>query len=139
MCVWLFATPLNIAHPTPLSMGFSRQEYWGGLPFPLRGDLSDTGIELMSPVSCIGKQILYQWAENKNLHANFNCAGVHVPSPHIVQEPAAYYISIDKMYHTLKYIHLTIADFLCLSRSWFLFKLLKSDTLMIFFFFNIIF
>ena len=90
-------------------------------------------------VSCIGKQILYRWAKNKNLHANFNCAGVHVPNSHIVQESAEYYISVDKLYHTLKYIHLTIADFLCLSRSLFLFKLLKSDTLMILFFFNIIF
>ena len=56
-----------------------------------------------------------------------------------VQESAAYYIGIDKMYNTLKYNHLTIAEFLCLSRNLFLFKLLKSDTLMIFFFLNIIF
>ena len=34
---------------TPLSMGFPRQEYWGGLPFPTSGDLPDPGIELMSP------------------------------------------------------------------------------------------
>ena len=32
--VWLFATPWTIDHQTPLSMGFSRQEYWSGLPFP---------------------------------------------------------------------------------------------------------
>ena len=35
----------------PLSMGFPRQEYWSGLPFPPPGDLSDTGIELASPAS----------------------------------------------------------------------------------------
>ena len=35
----------------PLSMGPSRQEYWGGLPFPTPGDLPDPGIELKSPVS----------------------------------------------------------------------------------------
>ena len=33
--VWLFATPWTAAHQAPLSMGFSRQEYWSGLPFPL--------------------------------------------------------------------------------------------------------
>ena len=43
--VWLFATPWTIAHQAPLSMGFSRQEYWSGLPFPSPGDLPDPGIE----------------------------------------------------------------------------------------------
>ena len=33
-CVWLFVTPWTVAHQAPLSMGFSRQEYWTGLPFP---------------------------------------------------------------------------------------------------------
>ena len=33
-CVWLFATPWTIAHQASLSMEFSRQEYWSGLPFP---------------------------------------------------------------------------------------------------------
>ena len=44
-------TPLTAARQASLSMGFSRQEYWGGLPFPSPGDLPDTGIEPMSPVS----------------------------------------------------------------------------------------
>ena len=35
----------------PLSMGFSRQEYWGGFPFPSPGDLPDPGIEPESPAS----------------------------------------------------------------------------------------
>ena len=47
--VRLFATPWNGAHQAPLSMGFSRQEYWSGLPFPSPGDLPDPGIELRSP------------------------------------------------------------------------------------------
>ena len=38
-----------IAHQAPLSMGFSRQEYWSGLPFPSPGDLPDPGIEARSP------------------------------------------------------------------------------------------
>ena len=47
----LFVTPWTKAHKDPLSMGFSQQEYWGGLPFPPPGDLLDPGIELMSLTS----------------------------------------------------------------------------------------
>ena len=55
--IWLFVTPWTIAHQAPLSMGFSRQEYWSGLPCPPLGDLSDPGIKptsLMSPVLTVG-------------------------------------------------------------------------------------
>ena len=47
--VQLFVTPWTIAHQAPPSMGFSRQEYWSGLPFPSPGDLPDSGIEPRSP------------------------------------------------------------------------------------------
>ena len=51
--VWWFsptlATPWTVAHQAPLSMGFSRQEYWSGLPFPSPGDLPNPGIEPRSP------------------------------------------------------------------------------------------
>ena len=43
--IQLFATPWTVAYQSPLSMGFSRQEYWSGLPFPSPGDLPDSGIE----------------------------------------------------------------------------------------------
>ena len=43
--VQLFATPWTVAHQAPLSMGFSRQEYWSGLPCPPPGDLPNTGIK----------------------------------------------------------------------------------------------
>ena len=43
--VRLFATPWTVAHQAPPSMGFSRQEYWRGLPFPSPEDLPDPGIE----------------------------------------------------------------------------------------------
>ena len=49
--VRLVATPWTVAHQAPLSMGFSRQECWSGLTFPLLGDLPDPGIELTSPMS----------------------------------------------------------------------------------------
>ena len=47
--VQLFATPWTAASQAPLSMGFSRQQYWSGLPFPSPGDLPDSGIEPRSP------------------------------------------------------------------------------------------
>ena len=49
--VQLFATPWTIACQAPLSMGFSRQEYWRGLPFPSWGDLPSLGIQPESPVA----------------------------------------------------------------------------------------
>ena len=45
----LFATPWTVAHQAPLFLGFSRQEYWSGLPIPSTGDLPDPGIEPESP------------------------------------------------------------------------------------------
>ena len=47
--VRLFVTPLIVAYQAPLSMGFSRQEYWSGLPFPSPGDPPNPGIESGSP------------------------------------------------------------------------------------------
>ena len=47
--VCLFATPSTVARWALLSMGFFRQEYWSGLPFPPPGNLSDAGIEPGSP------------------------------------------------------------------------------------------
>ena len=47
--VRLFATPRTVAYQAPPSMGFSRQEYWSGLPFPPPGHLPDPGIEPRSP------------------------------------------------------------------------------------------
>ena len=44
-------TPWTVVHQSPLSMGFSRQEYWNGLPFLSPGDLPDPGIKTASPVS----------------------------------------------------------------------------------------
>ena len=55
-----FATPWTVACQAPLSMGFSRQEYWSGLPFPPLGDLLNPGTEPTSPASpYIDRRILY--------------------------------------------------------------------------------
>ena len=43
------ATPWTVARPAPLSMGFPRQEYWSGLPFPFPGDLPNREIKPRSP------------------------------------------------------------------------------------------
>ena len=46
---WFFATPWTVAQQAPLSMGFSTQEYWSGLPFPPPADLPKPGIKPTSP------------------------------------------------------------------------------------------
>ena len=48
-CVTLFATLWPVARQAPVSMGFFRQEYWSGLPFPSPGNLPEPGIEPVSP------------------------------------------------------------------------------------------
>ena len=55
--VQLFATQWTVAHQTPLSIGFPKQEYWSGLPCPPPGDLPDPGMEpesLISPALAAG-------------------------------------------------------------------------------------
>ena len=51
--MYLYDLLWTIAHQTPLSMEFSRQEYWSGLPFPTPGDLPDPGIEHLPTVSAM--------------------------------------------------------------------------------------
>ena len=55
-CVWFFAIPWTVAHQALLSMEFSKQEYWSGLPFPSPGGLLNAGLNLGLP-HC--RQILY--------------------------------------------------------------------------------
>ena len=56
-CVQLFATPWTVAYQAPLSMEFSRQEYWSELPFPSPGESSQTRDQTW--ISCIAGAILY--------------------------------------------------------------------------------
>jgi len=60
-------TSWTIAHQVPLSMEFSRQEYWSGLPFPSPGDLLDPGIEPTSPALAGGFFLLLSHQESKIL------------------------------------------------------------------------
>ena len=61
-CVWLFATPWTVAHQAPLSMVFSRQEYWSGLPFPIPGNLPEPGVEPASPSPALAGGFVYHCA-----------------------------------------------------------------------------
>ena len=82
-CVWLIATPWTVAHQALLLMGFSRQEYWSGLPFLLPRDPPDPGIRLTSLVTPalagrfsttgpLGKPILGYRHRQKCLHLSIN-------------------------------------------------------------------
>ena len=131
--VWLFVTLWTVARWAPLSMGFSRQEYWNGLPFPPPGDRPDPGIELASPASVpsIGRWILYHWAIWEAL-----------PGPILVPKP----IPITCTYHLLVFghenyqyiftykngrVYLNIADLYCNHRfclTWDMQQLYKSES-----------
>ena len=75
-------TPWTVAHYAPLSMGFSREEYWSGLPFPSPGTLPDPGMEPVSPaladkfctteppVKSIYMYIYASVSQHKKLHQN---------------------------------------------------------------------
>ena len=54
-------TPWTVAHQAPLSMEFSRQEYWSGLPFPFPGDLPDSGVEPASPTLQAESLLMSHW------------------------------------------------------------------------------
>ena len=59
--VQLFLTLCTVCCQAPLSMGFSRQEYWSRWPFPPPGDLPDPGIEPVSPALQVDSLPLSQW------------------------------------------------------------------------------
>ena len=74
-CLRLFATPWTAVHQAPLSMEFSRQEYWSKLPFPTLGDLPDPGIKLVSlPTPVLAGQF-FTTEPPGNLSANAGDAG----------------------------------------------------------------
>ena len=75
--VQLFAAPWAVACQAPLSMEFSRQEGWSGLPFPSSGELPDPGNEPC--VSFIGRQILYHcttWEAHSTWYRHFRTCSI---------------------------------------------------------------
>ena len=84
--VWLFVTPWTVARQSPLSLGFSRQEYWRGLPCLPPGDLPDPGIKPTSPVS--QHDIICGWLNSRmqnhfygGLTMGLEHRGLLVPNP----------------------------------------------------------
>ena len=82
--------PWTVAHQAPLSMGFSRQEHWSGLPCTPLGDLPNPGIEPASHASPDCRQIIYHWATrefwytwqvyliNKYLTTSYQYTHIHI-------------------------------------------------------------
>ena len=74
-------TPWTVDHQAPLSMGFSRQEYWSGLPFPSPGDLPDPGIEPRSPAlqadALTSEPSLYYTANRRGKGGSRDTGGEH--------------------------------------------------------------
>ena len=68
-CIQLFETPWTVADQAPLSMEFSRQEYWSGLPFPSSGDLPDPWIKPRS--SALAGGFFTHWATREARSSNF--------------------------------------------------------------------
>ena len=66
--VLLFVTPLTVAGQAPLSMGFSRQEYWSGLPCPLPGYLLHQGSEPACPALQVESLLLSHWGSPIRLY-----------------------------------------------------------------------
>ena len=64
--VCLFATPWTVAYQAPPSMGFSRQEYWSGLPFPSPRDLPNLGLKPRSPA--LADRFFTDWAMREAQH-----------------------------------------------------------------------
>ena len=78
-CAPQFGTPWTVAYQVPLSMGFFRQEYWSGLPFPSPGDLPDPGMEPCR--HC--RQTLYRLSHQGSLGATQVVKPVLYPYPGI--------------------------------------------------------
>ena len=82
VCVWvqllsrvqLFGTPWTVTHQAHLSMGFSQQEYWSGLPCPPAGDRPNPGIKPVSPALLADSLLLSHWeAQYWGTKGQVNC------------------------------------------------------------------
>ena len=115
--VQLFATPRTVARQTPLSMGFSRQEYWSGLPCPPLGNLPSPGMEPRSPtlqansilsISLFVCTTFYSWAVYK---ANWNFS--HDSHYYVWGAYFSYYISLLPMHLLPRSLLSTNMESLC--------------------------
>ena len=94
--ILLFETLWTVAYQAPPSMGFSRQEYWSGLPFPSPGDLPDPGIEPGSPA--LRAEALISEPPGKPWMVNFSRKNFHVRSHNTLNLAGKKKKSIFKLY-----------------------------------------
>ena len=83
--VWLTGTPRTVAHQSPLSKGFPRQEYWSGFSFPPPRDLPNPGIKPESPVSPalqVGALVQSQGKPHKYIYCSVTLQKHFSKSPH---------------------------------------------------------
>ena len=88
--VQLFATLWTVAHQAPLSMGFSRQEFWSGLPFPPPGDLPDPGIKPTPPASPALADRFFTTEPSGNI----SCTQTYMPVFHVYKHIYFMYMNI---------------------------------------------
>ena len=102
-CIQLFVTPWTVAHQTSLSMGFSRKEYWSGLPFPSPGDLPDSEIKPRSPSLWTDTLPSESPGKPQKMVSRF-FKKLRIELPY---DPATPLLGIypDKMYHLKRYMH----------------------------------
>ena len=102
--VQLFVTPWNVAYQAPLSMGFSRQEYWSGLPFPSPGDLLDPGFEPGLPH---WRQTLYRLSHQGS--PKMNIMGIYISKLESCPGPAGFpCIFLFSLLETQRLVHFPI-------------------------------
>ena len=97
-CVRLFVNPWSVARQAPLSMGFSRQEYWSGLPCPSPGDLPNPGIKPRSPAlqedslpsepnKSFISQLIHTHCNYKVAVTEATCISIAAPMQHVLITP----------------------------------------------------
>ena len=114
--VRLFAIPWTVVYQAPLSMGFSRQEYWSGVPLPSPGDLPDPGIEPRSPA--LQADICFTlWATREyynSMKPSFYKAFLDFSRQGYFSTLSVLHI----LYKAKVSSHLTIRTFICVSDPW---------------------
>ena len=93
--VWLFTTPWAVAHQAPLSMGFSRQEYWIGLPCPSPRGLPNLGIEPTSPA-------LAGWFFTTEPPGKSTKQPIGLPTPNLYSLLKMLLFFVDEVIHSLR-------------------------------------
>ena len=117
--IWLFATPQSVAHHAPLSMGFSRQEYWSGLPFPSPGDLPDSGMEHVS-LHCRQKRMCVSCIAGSGKHwTSGKPSGVpnHYPESSNLDLNGPVELILGRCFHRLRFSIHSSEGALCILKS----------------------